>query len=165
MSPEAEGPWKDWIPGVLNDEQLTELCKLGFITRDNSNPLENAIDYSSIDLYLSDEGFEMTNGAVKPGGPDAYDWFIKRQGLAQQLPKAADRTFSLKAKKTYVFKLQEKLDRRLAAAGIYGQATAKSTVGRVDVLARLIVDGIYCKASDETIGEMRIHYAGLRAEL
>ena len=39
--------------------------------------------------------------------------------------------------------MQEKLESPLREAGvIYGQATAKSTVGRVDVLARLIVDGM-----------------------
>jgi dCTP deaminase len=34
------------------------------------------------------------------------------------------------------------LDAALFEGGIYGQATAKSSVGRVDVLARLIVDGM-----------------------
>src|SRR6202041_373635 len=43
---------------------------------------------------------------------------------------------------TYVFKLQERLDAALYEGGIYGQATAKSSIGRVDVLARLIVDGM-----------------------
>jgi dCTP deaminase len=41
-----------------------------------------------------------------------------------------------------LFTLREKLEKvtRLAAAGMYGQATPKSSVGRMDVLARLIVD-------------------------
>lgn len=48
-------------------------------------------------------------------------------------------TFLLQAKHTYLFKLNEKLD-KLADTQIHGRATAKSSVGRVDVLARLIVD-------------------------
>lgn len=54
----------------------------------------------------------------------------------------ADGTFTLKAKSTYVFRLRERLRGSLAEGHIYGQATAKSSVGRVDVLARLIVDGM-----------------------
>ena len=41
-----------------------------------------------------------------------------------------------------MFKLQERLERELGVAGFHGQATAKSSIGRVDVLARLIVDGM-----------------------
>jgi dCTP deaminase len=42
-----------------------------------------------------------------------------------------------------VFRLQEKLGVNLRKSQvIYGQATAKSSIGRVDVLARLIVDGM-----------------------
>src|SRR5262249_28030404 len=50
-------------------------------------------------------------------------------------------TFLLPARSTFVFKLRERLT-RLVDSSIYGQATAKSSVGRVDVLARLIVDGM-----------------------
>jgi dCTP deaminase len=56
---------------------------------------------------------------------------------------AQDGTFSLKARETYVFKLNDRLNTKaLAKNEIHGQATAKSSIGRVDVLARLIVDGM-----------------------
>jgi dCTP deaminase len=140
LSAHLEEPWKEWIPGVLNDEQLKTLFGIGLIT---GLPVpESGIGESSIDLTLADVGYELTDGAVKPIGPDAYEWFIKTKGLAQPLPVPGDGIYILKSKHTYVFKLNEKLDRRLAEAGIYGQATAKSSVGRVDVLARLIVDGM-----------------------
>jgi dCTP deaminase len=42
-----------------------------------------------------------------------------------------------------VFKLKERLSTKLKDSNIHGQATAKSSVGRVDVLARLIVDGMH----------------------
>ena len=43
---------------------------------------------------------------------------------------------------TYIFKLNERLESGLSEIGVHGQATAKSSVGRVDVLTRLIVDGM-----------------------
>jgi dCTP deaminase len=135
-----DGPWKTWIPGVLSDEQLTQLFKIGLIT--GLPEPEKAIGESSLDLTLTSVGYELTDGAVKPIGPDAYEWFIKSGGLAHALPESENGIYTLKSRRTYVFKLNEKLDRRLADAGIYGQATAKSSVGRLDVLARLIVDGM-----------------------
>jgi dCTP deaminase len=131
-------PWDKWIPGVLNKKQISELAAIGLIT--GKAPL--VIDNSSIDLSLSDEAFTMTKGSVKPSGAHPYSWFIENSGLAQRLPRSADATYTLRAKQTYVFKLQEKLQRGLVDAEIYGQATAKSSVGRVDVLARLILDGM-----------------------
>ncbi|MGD0942382.1 MAG: 2'-deoxycytidine 5'-triphosphate deaminase, partial [Terracidiphilus sp.] len=49
---------------------------------------------------------------------------------------------TLECQKTYVFKLAERLHPKFEKIGIHGQATAKSSIGRVDVLARLIVDGM-----------------------
>jgi dCTP deaminase len=52
-------------------------------------------------------------------------------------------SYVLRPRKTYVFKLRERLARtgELRNGDFHGQATAKSSVGRLDVLARLIVDG------------------------
>jgi dCTP deaminase len=66
---------------------------------------------------------------------------LKKRDLAERL-SPTDGVFPLKVRETYVFKLREKLSRGLADVSIYGQATAKSSVGRVDVLARLIVNGM-----------------------
>src|SRR6266852_2419587 len=133
-------PWKHWIPGALNKSQLKDLCEVGLI---NVGKLRSgALDESAIDLYLSAEGYEMKNGSVKPASSYHYSWFLKRQKLSRKLPKPGNDVYTLRAKKTYVFKLQERLERELGVAGFHGQATAKSSVGRVDVLARLIVDGM-----------------------
>ena len=132
-------PWDGWVPGVLNKRQMKELLDGGFITFSGSEP---ALDHSSIDLSLSNEAFEMKHGSVKPSDTP-YDWFItKKTKLAEQLEPSSDGSFELTKKKTYVFRLREKLGTRLRGAGMHGQATAKSSVGRVDVLARLIVDGM-----------------------
>lgn len=105
--------------------------------------LESALDHSSIDLTLSDDGYRMSKGSVKPTPDRQYSWFLnKKKGLAESLDPDADGTYELIARETYVFKLRERLEKELAEGGFYGQATAKSSVGRVDVLARLIVDGM-----------------------
>lgn len=133
-------PWDEWAPGVLNKTQMETLLTEGYITYSSGKP---ELDHSSMDLTLSDEAFAMKEGSVKPLTLP-YDWFIsKGTNLAKRHTKLPDGTFELKQHHTYVFRLREKLEARLRNSGvIYGQATAKSTVGRVDVLARLIVDGM-----------------------
>jgi len=134
-------PWDEWAPGVLNKPQMEKLLEKGFITFGGLKP---KIGHSSMDLSLADEAYEMLEGSVKPS-PEPYSWFItKKFHLAKEiLPRPADGIYELKQKTTYVFRLQEKLEAKLRNQGvIYGQATAKSSVGRVDVLARLIVDGM-----------------------
>jgi len=120
---------------------MSKLLEEGYITYSGAEP---KVGHSSMDLSLADEGYEMLKGSVKPS-TDPYDWFIKKSGLAQQLkrPANADGSYELKRRRTYVFRLQEKIEAKLRNEKvIYGQATAKSSVGRVDVLARLIVDGM-----------------------
>ncbi len=133
-------PWDKWIPGVLSRAQVKSLFDSGLITGEDFS--DKALDNSSVDLSLSDEAFAMTLGSVKPSGNKPYSWFIENKGLAKRLDKSKGGTYILEPLKTYVFKLRERLRRALGEAGIYGQATAKSSVGRVDVLARLIVDGM-----------------------
>lgn len=129
-------PWKNWIPGVLSDEQIRELLRQGYIRNVN----EKAIDYSAMDLTLADEGYIMVSGSVKPVS-DRYEHLILSQKLATRLDKDNDGAYVLKRTKTYLFKIYEQLNFKKEAS-IYGQATAKSTIGRMDVLARLIVDGM-----------------------
>jgi dCTP deaminase len=133
-------PWDDWVPGALNKPQMKELWEGGFVTFGDSEP---SLDHSSVDLTLTDEVYEMLKGSVKPSAI-GYEWFIKKAKLALRLPASfPDGSYKLQKTKTYVVRLQEKLDARLRKAKvIHGQATAKSSVGRVDVLARLIVDGM-----------------------
>lgn len=139
-------PWKDWIPGVLSKEQVQELCKEEFIKNvkdwDSKKKRENPIDHSSIDLTLSKEGYEMVNGSIKPTKQDAYKrTILENPDYAKVHDAESDGIFLLENKHTYVFALNEKLDgRRLKNSPIFGRATAKSSVGRVDVLGRLIVD-------------------------
>lgn len=132
-------PWKNWVPGVLSKGQLKELWQQGYIG--NIEEWKDDDSYSAFDLTLTNEGYRMTKGSVKPSR-DCYESEIKRQGLLKRLDPDQDGAYLLKRTCTYLFKLRERLDvNRLRQSRLYGQATAKSTIGRMDVLARLIVDG------------------------
>jgi dCTP deaminase len=134
-------PWDDWIPGVLCRSQVVELCKQGFINGVDTSG--SAIDHSSVDLSLSANAFKMREGSVKPSYTD-YELILKDRKLSEKI-EPANGVFTLLPKFTYVFQLHERLTRLVDSridSKIYGRATAKSSVGRVDVLARLIVDGM-----------------------
>jgi dCTP deaminase len=132
-------PWKDWIPGVLSKGQLKELHEQGYIL--NIEKWKDDDSYSAFDLTLTNEGYRMTKGSVKPFG-DCYESQIKHQALLEKLEPDQDGAYLLKRTCTYLFKLKERLHvNLLRQSRLYGQATAKSTIGRMDVLARLIVDG------------------------
>jgi len=128
-------PWKDWSPGVLCKNQIKDLYDSGYIEWEKEDT-----DGSSFDLHLTDEGYELLHGTIKPCG-DRYHNILKNEKYAKKLDKDDQNTFTLVPKRSYIFKLRERLHFR-KEHNIYGQATAKSSVGRVDVLARLIVDGM-----------------------
>jgi len=136
-------PWKDWIPGVLSKDQVKKLCRGGYLENVvNLDEKKGPVDYSSIDLTLSDEGYEMLTGSIKPAGIEYRRTILENPDYAQKLNAGTDSIFNLDKGKTYVFCLNEKLD-KISKTSIYGQATAKSSIGRVDVLARLIVDEMF----------------------
>ena len=137
-----ESPWDEWAPGALNRRQMGQLLHVhdGFITYSGKTP---KVGHSSMDLSLADEAYEMLRGSVKPH-TSPYIWSITRSAeLAKKHEPLPDGSYELTRQKTYVFKLEQRLEANLRNSKvIYGQATAKSSVGRVDVLARLIVDGM-----------------------
>ncbi|MBK8256479.1 MAG: 2'-deoxycytidine 5'-triphosphate deaminase [Polyangiaceae bacterium] len=131
----AKPPWFDWLPGVLNREQVKRLQDWGCISgRGVDKP-----DLSSIDLHLTNAAWELTDGSYKPMA--YYERAFLKPPFARPL-ELVDGAFTLTPARTYVFKLDEKLLGFSDDTPIWGQATAKSSVGRVDVLARLIVDGM-----------------------
>jgi dCTP deaminase len=132
-----EKPWDNWIPGVLNKKQMEALVGQGLLTVPN-----DTIGSASLDLTITSEAYKMKCGSIKPGGDDRYSVILKNMNLAEKLPPPSESIFTLDRQQTYVFKVAERLDSSFEKIGIYGQATAKSSVGRVDVLARLIVDGM-----------------------
>jgi dCTP deaminase len=133
--------YDQWIPGVLSMRQVKDLIQDGYI--EQASPDVNAFDHSSMDLHLTDEGYRLPGGSIKPSG-GRYLHGVSEAGSADPMQRGDDGAFFLEQKKTYIFKLTERLNLRRFmrdVGDIHGQATAKSSVGRVDVLARLIVDG------------------------
>lgn len=158
------GPWQDWIPGVLSKSRLRQLCDNGCIIGAKSDP--SFFDHSSLDLTLSDEGCHMLRGAIKP--QHSFLDFLnskKERALAQRVEFDSNGLLVLNRGKTYVFRLEQRLNTDLKESHFYGQATAKSSVGRLDVLARLIVDGMDryegFKASKIASGEMFVEVTPL----
>jgi dCTP deaminase len=85
----------------------------------------------------------MVKGSVKPFGKSYENFLNRAKEFRVPIKAEANGSFTLEPKKTYVFKLEQQLGPEVRKSRkLYGQATAKSSVGRVDVLARLIVDGM-----------------------
>jgi dCTP deaminase len=132
------------VPGVLSKNQVARLIREGLLT--NVQDPKRQVDHSSIDLTVAAEGYEMFSGSLKPFGPrqqGSYRHEILRSPRFARPLQGQDGIYTLKPRRTYVFGIRETLNAaRLRNYHVYGQATAKSSVGRVDVLARLIVDGM-----------------------
>jgi len=127
---------EDWLPGVLSAGQVGHLSSEGYLENVNAD----AIGHSAVDLHLADEGYCLPEGSIKPFG-ERYLQQLKNQGLVTSLTPE-NGVFTLSRQKTYLFPVRERLNLRKTDFQFSGQATAKSSVGRVDVLARLIVDGM-----------------------
>ncbi|HEY0744603.1 MAG TPA: 2'-deoxycytidine 5'-triphosphate deaminase [Chryseosolibacter sp.] len=131
---------ENWIPGVLSKNQLSKLVNDGFILN-ASKDFKEEYDHSSMDLHITSEAYEM-KGSIKPCGEE-YKMFYENSELATRLDPNSDGEFELKSTHTYLFKIRESFSPLASKSNIYAQATAKSTIGRLDVVARLIVDGMH----------------------
>jgi dCTP deaminase len=131
--------WRNWVPGVLSDEQIRELvaedCLLYL------DPESGDLDPSAIDLRLqAGKAWKMKKGAVKPFGSN-YDLFLQNSEYAEEI--RLDGPLNLETRTTYVFKLKLEFSPKfMKESRFYGHATGRSSVGRVDVLTRLVVDGM-----------------------
>lgn len=128
----AENEWDNWRPGVLNKDQVKVLADTGKLKRFDLGGL----DHSAVDLHISDTGYKM-RGSVKPLNDGDINGIIdpfkeKEDGFER------DGKFFLKKGHTYIFQLKESLN--LGGTKISGQATGKSTYGRLDILTRLLTN-------------------------
>jgi dCTP deaminase len=128
----AVNEWDNWRPGVLNKDQIETLCT----TKKLKGFQLEEIDHSSIDLHISDIGYKM-RGSVKPLNDDNISNSILSFKENDDDFKR-DGKFYLKKAKTYIFQLEESLN--LEGTKISGQATGKSTYGRLDILTRLLTN-------------------------
>lgn len=125
----AVNEWDNWRPGVLNKDQIKTLNRNGKLERFNME----ALDHSAIDLHISDIGYKM-GGSVKPLNDDIPKSILSFKENDDDFKR--DGKFYLKKAKTYIFQLEESLN--LEGTKISGQATGKSTYGRLDILTRLL---------------------------
>lgn len=154
-------PWEEyqWLPGVLSKDQISQLINNGYIG--GVDNFEESSDYSSFDLHISSVCFEMLNGSLKPNVDTHYSLLLNDPSIANPISKNADGYYTLDPGKCYIFELKEHLLPKLANSNIFGQSTAKSSIGRVDVIARLFVDGMtyyeYFKSSEINQGSGKIY--------
>ncbi len=121
----------DIRPGVLNKKQTRILWQNRHIT--NLKPTR--IDLSSLDLHLSRQAWKM-KGSVKPSMETTCDEIIKKH---QDEHIDLERLKTLQVGTTYMIQIEEEL-KLPKGKGFCGRATGRSSIGRLDVLTRLMVD-------------------------
>jgi dCTP deaminase len=133
----AENKWDNWRPGVLNKDQVEILEHSGKLKRFDLKSL----DHSAIDLHISDIGHKM-KGSVKPLKDGDINQIIRdfKEEEEEEGFKRKNKFF-LKKGHTYIFQLEESL--HLKGTKISGQATGKSTYGRLDILTRLLTNNYF----------------------
>jgi len=122
---------KDFRPGILTKKCLEYL---------NNNIIFNCdddLDDSAIDLHLSQDCYLM-KGSLRLAKDisftqiaDDSNFVINRCNIKEGI--------TLKPNNTYIIKLKENI-RHNHEYDLFGVATGKSSIGRLDVLTRLIVD-------------------------
>lgn len=135
-------------PGVLNKEQITKLSENKIITKVT---LGDA-DPSSFDLHLSNQGWKM-KGSIKPNRDTDCAEITKTYHL--DAPLDLNNLTTLETGTTYIIQIEEGF-KPPPRKKLFGRATGKSSIGRLDVLTRLIVDKCpyYDKVDDEHSGSL-----------
>lgn len=129
--------------GVLCANQVTTLINPETGTmrllKSSGAPFEESlVGPSAIDLPLGSEYWEM-KGSCRTGYEYKVPDLIHKYSLHPDEPKSLSNSpVQLKKHKVYLFKADCELD--LTERNIQGKATARSSIGRLDVLVRLLVD-------------------------
>jgi len=133
-------------PGVLGQEQIEELIR--------QKTIENASDpgYSSLDLHLGSQCWRM-KGGIKGLKDRAYSDVLIANTYAEPLDRLEVKKVILLPGSTYVFQLREELHVP-KESGIFAFATGRSSIGRLDILTRLIAD------HSDTYDEVPQDYSG-----
>jgi dCTP deaminase len=129
--------------GILCVDQVKKLINPGSGTirlhKSPGHPFEeNKISLSSIDLPLGDEYWEM-KGSCRTGTEYKVADLINKYSSHPTKPKSLDGNLvRLEKRHVYLFKADCELD--LTGTEIEGKATGRSSIGRLDVLVRLLVN-------------------------
>ena len=138
-------------PGVLNKVQIYELMELEIIK--NGKP--EHIGLSSFDLHLSNCGYKLKAG-FKCREDRTFSEVIsatKSANLGTEEIIFKNNKARLEVGTPYLFKLEEEIS---LPENFYGQGSGKSSIGRLDVLTRLLVDkeDKYCKSCSAALGHV-----------
>jgi dCTP deaminase len=120
----------DFRPGVLCKQQIHKLSDAGYIRS------AEKFGYASLDLRLGDKYWKM-KGGIKGRKNLAYTDVLADSEFWEDTDSFTKKL--IQPSETYVFKLLEEINFP-ADSDIEGYATGKSSVGRLDVLTRLIAD-------------------------
>jgi dCTP deaminase len=130
------------LQGVLNLDLIVDLIDEGVVIGADRSDLKEKIskeqNESAIDLRLSDEGWALKS-TLKPKSNSesesvrflVHKYGSKLTGLNEGIVLEKDHV--------YLFKLQESLNLK-DKFRLYAQASGKSSIGRLDILTRLIID-------------------------
>lgn len=120
--------------GVLNKEQIKELLIDTGRIRSTVEIVQGDDDYSSIDIPLGDTFYEMPASCRPRDGMKVDRMAALYEGVKHELTAGT----IFKRDTVYLVKLAWTVD---LPKGIYARATAKSSIGRLDALVRLVADG------------------------
>ena len=143
--------------GILSKhEVLTELHEPSGggprrISRPSQEPLAELVDRSAIDLPLGTDYWVM-QGSCRAGVGMMVESDLIPRFSADPLPRHLDGDLVLDKDSVYLFKADCRLN--LQDTVIQGKATAKSSIGRLDVLVRLL-----CNRATE-FDRIPAHYTG-----
>ena len=130
--------------GILCEEQINELIDPGQskirLQKSPGRDFEGLKDGdASIDLCLGDQYWKM-EGSCRPGKEYNVTDLIHKYSKHSRIPiQLGDEPVVLKKCNVYLFRADCELD--LTETRIQGKATGRSSIGRLDVLVRLLVDG------------------------
>ena len=130
--------------GILCEKQINELITPETDTirlqKSPGCPFKKLPDGdASIDLCLGDQYWEM-KGSCRTGSQYKVTDIIRKYSEHPSAPKTfGSQSVVLKKCQVYLFKADCELD--LTKTHIAGKATGRSSIGRLDVLVRLLVDG------------------------
>jgi dCTP deaminase len=129
--------------GILSTAQVKDLLNLKSggrprLCKPSGSPLEESLlSESAINLPLGDHYWEM-KGSCRTGKRDEVADLIKKYARDPEPKPLGNAPVTLKKQNVYLFKADCELD--LADLGLHqGRATGRSSVGRLDVLVRLLV--------------------------
>lgn len=125
--------------GVLNECWIKYLIKKTHIR--NLDRRDKDIGGSAMDLHLTDQIWKMKKGSIKNSRHGVYfDTILNNIDYAERVSWDSTHQTILKKGNTYVIKIKEEFD--FKGTEIHGKATTRSSIGRIDILTRLIANYI-----------------------